>query len=205
MSGLTERLRNFGDIPGHLFRDTRERERDRHSVITGISNRVIAVKNLTSSTDMESEHDALLRREHVEGRIRRLRYMDWGSREQVADFEGEPVSSRAHLSSKPDIESHMGFPTASDTRLVIVKERLVYSRGEERPTIGERLWQAWVTRKVGDIHAALDDPKATQAQRISEALRNERQGTLTARWLGYLRSMRQRVTTEFNIAIRSRS
>ncbi len=115
---INGRLNSVDGIPGHLFRDTRGRWKDRGSVIRAISHRIVNI-----SSDSPAVLEEHLKGEDAIGKVRKLKYFDLESRAQIVDFDGEPISSSEHL-SEPSL-----FPEPA----IQVEERVVYSGGEKAP------------------------------------------------------------------------
>lgn len=200
MSGFIEGSRYYANIPGHLFRDTRGRQYDRHSIIGGITTRVSAFVNTAPIVGV-SEIDVFSQRRHAAPKVRRLRYMDSESRKQVVDFEDEPVSSKNYLSkqSDADVSGYMSFSKSTDLG---TDGRMIYSAGDDRPTIEEELSQAIVAKEIEDSFVESESPDDSQARKLSEALKREREGRVTTGVNGYLDYVRRKLARAHRLAFR---
>jgi len=151
----------------------------------------------------------LCRRSTVLHQFMRLRNEDRRSFAHMAYWEdrlisrrmlGEPISIRSAVKAH-DPEENL----RDDAQLVEVEERVVYTTGIEKPSIAQRLREAGITREAVDPHALLDDLEASQAARWSEALKRERQGSLTKRWAAYLSHVRAYLISDHVLAFRRKS
>jgi hypothetical protein len=123
----------------------------------------------------------------------------WESRINSQMPKGEPMASGR---SGNNVEGQMMSETAKNSSNESGKEKLIYSTGVEKPTLGEVLWEARITRETVDPHARLDYSVYHQPERLSEALQREREGKLTRRWHGYLRDVRAWFAAEHKVAFR---
>ena len=137
------------------------------------------------------------------------RRVDYKSGLQIAVFEGTVRLHYNHGDSSLVVNSR-GFERQNSEAQDLYnsnndksEERVVYSVGSEKPTLGSVLWEAGVTPESIDPHARLDYSVYYQPERLSEALQREREGSLTRRWQGYLRDVRAWFAVEHKVAFRT--
>ena len=119
----------------------------------------------------------------------------WEDRLSPRKTAGEQISRRL-----PKAQPHPDIEARADT--VVIEERVVYSRGANKPTIGEKLLFSGVTREAVNPHFYLDDPNSSQTARLSEALKHEKQGSLTKRGAAYLSHVRAYLAVDHLLAFR---
>lgn len=150
MGVFIEGLRSLGDMPGHLFRETRRRQYDRPSTVRGVANRVRVFEHIAPRTFVESQVDAVSRSEHVAGRISKLKHQDLESRRQMVDFESELISTRggaiielrpfvSHVSIGQDV---ITIATSADLK---ARQEEQIERVRRMIEIGKRLTPQWMT------------------------------------------------------------
>ena len=115
----------------------------------------------------------------------------WEGRSRPHYPHGEPIA--LGRSSGDLVEGNMN-------NQAVMRGEIIYSIGDEKPTVGEEFKRAGITRETVGSHVLLDDSQSYQEQRLSEALRREREKTLTPRWRGYLRDVRAYLGIAHNIS-----
>ncbi len=131
-----------------------------------------------------------LRRHNYRRSFREYPFLE--GRTSLSFTHGEPQP----LPSPEGLDVYVHLLSRHQTRRATASERVVYRMGYGKPSALAEEFRRLATGAKRNRNP-LKDPRASQAEKLSEGLRREREGTLSRSWRSFLQNARSHLAGEF--------